>query len=107
MSFTDGVGTTAVLLNTGFINFYETFFYDETTETVNGEADVYRSYTVGYDLTLTSDLGNTISWGKEFGVVIPSHRTESCIPPDTGTLSIIMEHENSALLTDATSSSGG
>ena len=79
MSFTNGVGTTAVLLNNGIVGSIETFFYGETTETVNGETDVYQSYTVGWTDTLTSELGNTISGNNYFGIVIPSHKTKSCI----------------------------
>ena len=57
----------------------ETFFIGSTTETIGSFGNVFASYTVGWASSITSDLGTTINGNTYFGVVLPSHVSNSCV----------------------------
>ena len=86
-SFSGG-DITAVMLNENIKGISETFFIGSTTETVGAETEVYASYTVGWDDQMSSNLGNINGGIRKFGIILPSHKSTSCLTDSSGSLSI-------------------
>ena len=102
---------TATLLYDGIDHIRETFFTPvRSTENVNG-ASVQLSFSVGYDSDLpylnSGSLASKSSpSGNEMGVVVPSHRSRSCLTMTDETFTIVTNEDDTLVIDDASIDSG-
>ena len=63
------------------INWAQVTYFDPTNsnEETIGSINARNSYTVGYARDLTSDIPSTVVGSLDFGIVLPSHVSKSCL----------------------------